>query len=45
MIPDRDVWVAALATVKHFGGDAMIEASFRADQMLDEGDMARRRPS
>jgi hypothetical protein len=27
-------------TVKRYGDDAMIEASERADQLLDEGDMA-----
>ena len=26
--------------VKRYGDDAMIEASMRGDQMLDEGDMA-----
>jgi hypothetical protein len=40
MIPDHDVWAAALAMVKRYREDAMIEASFRADQLLDEGDMA-----
>jgi triphosphoribosyl-dephospho-CoA synthetase len=40
MIPDRDVWAAALAIVKRYGDDAMLEASERADQLLDEGDMA-----
>ena len=40
MISDRDVWQAALLIVKRYGDDAMLEASERADQMLDEGDMA-----
>jgi hypothetical protein len=40
VIPDRDVWAAALLMVKRYGDDAMLEAAQRADQLLDEGDMA-----
>jgi hypothetical protein len=40
MISDRDIWAAALLMVKRYGDDAMLEASERADQLLDEGDMA-----
>jgi len=40
VIPDRDVWQAALLIVKRYGDDAMHEAAERADQLLDEGDMA-----
>ena len=40
MIDDRDVWQAALLIVKRYGNDAMREAAERADQPLDEGDMA-----
>jgi hypothetical protein len=40
MIDDRDVWQVALLIVKRYGDDAIIEASQRADQILDEGDMA-----
>jgi hypothetical protein len=40
MIPDRDVWQAAVLLVKRYGDDAMLEASEHADQLLDEGDMA-----
>jgi hypothetical protein len=40
MIRDRDVWTAALLIVKRYGEDAILEASERADQLLDEGDMA-----
>jgi triphosphoribosyl-dephospho-CoA synthetase len=40
MIPDRDVWQAALLIVKRYGDDAMHEAAEDADQLLDEGDMA-----
>jgi triphosphoribosyl-dephospho-CoA synthetase len=32
--------VAAVMMVKRYGDDAMLEASERADQLLDEGDMA-----
>jgi triphosphoribosyl-dephospho-CoA synthetase len=40
MIDDRDVWQAALLIVNRYGDDAMLEAAERADQLLDEGDMA-----
>jgi hypothetical protein len=40
VIDDRDVWAAAVAIVKRYGDDAVLEASERADQLLDEGDMA-----
>jgi triphosphoribosyl-dephospho-CoA synthetase len=40
MIDDRDVWQATLLIVKRYGDDAMLEASERADQLLEEGDMA-----
>ena len=40
MIPDRDVWAAAVLMVKRYGEDALLEAAERADQPLDEGDMA-----
>jgi hypothetical protein len=40
MIDDRDVWQAAVLLVKRYGDDAMLEASERADQLLDEGEMA-----
>jgi hypothetical protein len=40
MISDRDVWAAALLIVKRYGDDALHEAAERADQLLDEGDMA-----
>ena len=40
MIPDRDVWAAAVLMVKRYGEDAMLEMSEHADQLLDEGDMA-----
>ena len=40
MIADRDVWQAALLMVKRYGDDATLEAAKRADQLLDEGDVA-----
>jgi hypothetical protein len=41
MVDDRDVWQAAVLMVRRYKEDAMLEASERADQLLDEGDMAR----
>ena len=32
VIPDRDVWAAALLMVKRYGDDAMLEAAGRADR-------------
>ena len=40
MISDCNVRQAAVLIVKRYGDDAMLEASERADQLLDEGDMA-----
>jgi hypothetical protein len=39
MIPDRDIWAAALLIVKRFGDDTMLEAAARADELLENGDM------
>jgi hypothetical protein len=36
MISDKDVWQAALLIVKRYSDDAMLEASARADQLLDD---------
>jgi hypothetical protein len=38
MIPDIDIWRAALLVIKHYGADAAVEAAARADEMLDAGD-------
>jgi hypothetical protein len=38
MIPDADIWRAALAMVRRYAADAMIEAAARADQLLEDGD-------
>jgi hypothetical protein len=40
VIPDRDIWQAAVLLVRRYRDDAMLEAAERADQLLDEGDMA-----
>jgi len=40
MISESDISRSALAMVKRYKDDAMIEASARADQLLDEGDIA-----
>jgi hypothetical protein len=40
VISDRDVWAAALLIVKRYGDGAMLEASQRAEQLLDDGDTA-----
>jgi hypothetical protein len=40
MISDRDVWAAAVLMVKRYRDDAMQEAAMRADQLLEDGDMA-----
>jgi hypothetical protein len=38
MIPDVDIWRAALAMVNRYGADVMLEAAARADQLLEDGD-------
>jgi hypothetical protein len=40
VISDRDVWAAALLMVRRYKDDAQLEAAQRADQLLEEGDMA-----
>ena len=40
VIGDRDIWQAALPPVRRYGDDARLEAAQRAEQLLDEGDMA-----
>jgi hypothetical protein len=37
MIPDLDMWRAALAMVKRYGDDAMLEAA-AADELLEAGE-------
>jgi len=45
VIPDRDVWAAAVLMVKRYGDDALLEAAERADQLLERGRPGRRRKS
>jgi hypothetical protein len=40
MIPDSDIWAAALLMAKRCKADAMLEAAMRPDQLLEAGDMA-----
>jgi hypothetical protein len=40
VISDRDVWAAALLMARRYKDDAQLEAAQRADQLLEEGDMA-----
>jgi hypothetical protein len=40
MISDRDVWAAALLILKRYGDNAMLEASQRADRLLEDDDLA-----
>jgi len=39
VIPQGDIWRAALLMVKRYGDDALLEAAQGADQLLDEGDV------
>jgi hypothetical protein len=39
MIPDIDVWRAALLLLKRHGSDAAIIAAQRADECLESGDV------
>jgi hypothetical protein len=38
MIPEIEIWRAAMAMVRRYGADAMLEAAARADQFFEEGD-------
>ena len=38
MIPDLDIWRAALLMVKRYGDDATVEAATRADKLREDGD-------
>jgi hypothetical protein len=40
VIPDVDIWRAALLMTKRYDADAMLEAAARADQRLEDGDPA-----
>jgi hypothetical protein len=39
VIPDIDIWRAALLMLKRYGADAAVEAAARADELLDVGDI------
>ena len=39
MISDPDIWRAANLLIQQHGADAEIEATKRADQMLERGDL------
>ena len=39
MISEADIWRSALAMVRRYKDDAMLEASARADQAFEDGDM------
>ena len=39
VIPEADIWRSALEMVKRYKADALLEASARADQALEDGDM------
>jgi hypothetical protein len=39
VIPDLDIWRAALLMVKRYGADAAVQAPTRADELLDVGDV------
>lgn len=43
MVPDLDVFRAAQAVIKSFGGDAELHAAQRADELMAAGDMDGRR--
>jgi hypothetical protein len=38
MVPEIDIWRTALAMLKRYGDDAMLEACTRADHALEDGD-------
>jgi hypothetical protein len=38
VIPEADIWRAAVVMMKRYKGDAMVEAAARADRLLEDGD-------
>jgi hypothetical protein len=40
MIPDLDIWRTANLMIKRYGKDAVLQASMRADGVLEDGDQA-----
>ncbi len=43
MISDLDLWRAAQVMVKRYGKDAATEATMRADEFLDQGNLVGKR--
>ena len=39
MIPEREIWQSAAIMIKRFGAEAAIQASTRADELLEAGDI------
>jgi triphosphoribosyl-dephospho-CoA synthetase len=39
MIPDIDIWRSANVMIKRYGETAALEASMRADELMESGDM------
>ena len=39
MIPEADIWRSALAMIKRYKQDVLLEAAGRADDALENGDM------
>ena len=39
MLPEIDIWRAAMVLVKRFGDHAATKAATRADELLEEGDI------
>ena len=39
MLSDREIWAAASVVVKRYGADAALEATARADKLLEDGDL------
>jgi hypothetical protein len=38
VISEADIWRSALAMVRRYGDDALLEAAARADQLLEDGE-------
>jgi hypothetical protein len=37
-VDERDIWRSAQAMIKRYGADAVVQASLRADALLEKGD-------
>jgi hypothetical protein len=38
VVPEADIWRAAVAMTERYGGGAMLEATARAERLLEAGD-------